>query len=160
MPPLRWELRSRHATPRGQACREESIKANSSPAALVSLLSTRRPRGPSSTGSGLPGPWAARPGRKGRGPESHTLSQGLPLPSVRCSPAVAWGAVSLGCSLLSNRPLQWVTVWRLPAPTPPLPGASMLMGHHTLHRTLGVGDGQGSLACCSPWGCKEWDTTE
>ena len=24
----------------------------------------------------------------------------------------------------------------------------------------GVGDGQGSLACCSPWGCKEWDTTE
>ena len=25
---------------------------------------------------------------------------------------------------------------------------------------LGVGDGQGSLMCCSPWGCKEWDTTE
>ena len=23
-----------------------------------------------------------------------------------------------------------------------------------------VGDGQGSLACCSPWGCKESDTTE
>ena len=27
-------------------------------------------------------------------------------------------------------------------------------------RALGVGDGQGSLACCSPWGCKESDTTE
>ena len=27
-------------------------------------------------------------------------------------------------------------------------------------QTLGVGDGQGSLACCSPWGCKELDTTE
>ena len=26
--------------------------------------------------------------------------------------------------------------------------------------TPGVGDGQGSLACCSPWGRKEWDTTE
>jgi len=25
---------------------------------------------------------------------------------------------------------------------------------------LGVGDGQGSLACCSPWGCKELDMTE
>ena len=25
---------------------------------------------------------------------------------------------------------------------------------------LGVGDGQGSMACCSPWGCKELDTTE
>ena len=27
-------------------------------------------------------------------------------------------------------------------------------------QALGVGDGQGSLACCSPWGCKELDTTE
>ena len=25
---------------------------------------------------------------------------------------------------------------------------------------LGVGDGQGGLACCSPWGCKEADMTE
>ena len=24
----------------------------------------------------------------------------------------------------------------------------------------GVGEGQGSLACCSPWGCKESDMTE
>ena len=23
-----------------------------------------------------------------------------------------------------------------------------------------VGDGQGGLACCSPWGHKEWDMTE
>ena len=27
-------------------------------------------------------------------------------------------------------------------------------------QTLGVGDGQESLACCSPWGHKESDTTE
>ena len=26
--------------------------------------------------------------------------------------------------------------------------------------TPGVGDGQGGLARCSPWGCKELDTTE
>ena len=25
---------------------------------------------------------------------------------------------------------------------------------------LGVGDGQGGLVCCSPWGCKESDMTE
>ena len=25
---------------------------------------------------------------------------------------------------------------------------------------LGVGDGQGSLACCSPWGHKDSDMTE
>ena len=27
-------------------------------------------------------------------------------------------------------------------------------------QALGVGDGQGSLACCSPWGRKESDMTE
>ena len=37
--------------------------------------------------------------------------------------------------------------------------------HHRLDAhgfgwTLGVGDGQGGLTCCSSWGCKESDTTE
>ena len=37
--------------------------------------------------------------------------------------------------------------------------------HHWLNGhgfgwTPGVGDGQGGLACCSPWGRKEWDATE
>ena len=27
-------------------------------------------------------------------------------------------------------------------------------------QALGVGDGQGSLVCCNPWGRKELDTTE
>ena len=31
---------------------------------------------------------------------------------------------------------------------------------HELEQAPGVGDGQGSLTCCSPWGCKESDTTE
>ena len=31
---------------------------------------------------------------------------------------------------------------------------------HEFEQALGVGDGQGSLACCSPWGHKELDTTE
>ena len=31
---------------------------------------------------------------------------------------------------------------------------------HEFEQALGVGDGQGSLACCSPWGHKESDTTE
>ena len=30
----------------------------------------------------------------------------------------------------------------------------------SLSRAPGVGDGQGSLACCSPWGRKESDKTE
>ena len=31
---------------------------------------------------------------------------------------------------------------------------------HEFEQALGVGDGQGSLACCSPWGRKESDMTE
>ena len=41
----------------------------------------------------------------------------------------------------------------------------MVGGHHRLNgrefeQTLEDGEGQGSLACCSPWGHKESDTTE
>ena len=31
---------------------------------------------------------------------------------------------------------------------------------HGSEQTLGDGEGQGSLACCSPWSHKESDTTE
>ena len=31
---------------------------------------------------------------------------------------------------------------------------------HEFEQTLGVGDGQGSLVGCSPWGHKELDMTE
>ena len=31
---------------------------------------------------------------------------------------------------------------------------------HEFEQALGVGDGQGSLACWSPWSRKESDTTE
>ena len=41
----------------------------------------------------------------------------------------------------------------------------MVGWHHQLNgyvfqQTLEVSEGQGSLACCSPWGHKESDTTE
>ena len=31
---------------------------------------------------------------------------------------------------------------------------------HEFEQTPGIGDRQGSLACCSPWGCKELETNE
>ena len=31
---------------------------------------------------------------------------------------------------------------------------------HEFEQALGDGDGQGSLVCFSPWGCKESDMTE
>ena len=41
----------------------------------------------------------------------------------------------------------------------------MVRQHHQLNgyefeQTLGDSKGQGSLLCCSPWGCQESDTTE
>ena len=30
---------------------------------------------------------------------------------------------------------------------------------HEFEQVWGVGDGQGSLACCGPWGCKKSDGT-
>ena len=41
----------------------------------------------------------------------------------------------------------------------------MVGWHHRLNghefaQTPGDGEGQGSLLCCSPWGCTESDTTE
>ena len=31
---------------------------------------------------------------------------------------------------------------------------------HEFEQTLRDGEGQGRLACCGPWGCKESDMTE
>ena len=43
-------------------------------------------------------------------------------------------------------------------------GDEMVGWHHRLdgqfEKAQGGGDGQGSLACCSPWGRKESDMTE
>ena len=44
-------------------------------------------------------------------------------------------------------------------------GQQRMRWHHVLNghefdKALGDGEGQGSLACCSPWGYKESDTTE
>ena len=41
----------------------------------------------------------------------------------------------------------------------------MVGWHHQLdgrefEQALGVGNGQGTLVCCSPWDCKELDMTE
>ena len=38
--------------------------------------------------------------------------------------------------------------------------ALIVYGYVSHKQALGVGDGQGSLACCNPWGREELDTTE
>jgi len=45
------------------------------------------------------------------------------------------------------------------------PEDEMVGRHHPLNghdfeQAPGDGEGQGNLACCSPWGHKQWDTTE
>ena len=41
-----------------------------------------------------------------------------------------------------------------------MPGWHHRRDGHVFEWTPGVGDGQGGLACCNSWGCKESDTTE
>ena len=46
-----------------------------------------------------------------------------------------------------------------------MPEDELVGWHHQLdgnelEQALGVGDGQGSLVCCSPWGRRESDMTE
>ena len=39
-------------------------------------------------------------------------------------------------------------------------GSHHQLNKHEFEQTLGDGEGQGGLGCCSPWDCKESDTTE
>ena len=41
-----------------------------------------------------------------------------------------------------------------------LDGISESVDGHEFEQALRIGEGQGGLACCSPWGHKELDTTE
>ena len=39
-------------------------------------------------------------------------------------------------------------------------GSYHRLSRHEFEQALGDGEGQGSLACCSPWSCKMLDVTE
>ena len=57
-----------------------------------------------------------------------------------------WGYQRMRWMLSLNRRLNW--------------GWHHQWNEHELGQTPGEGEGQGGLACCSPWGCKESDTTD
>ena len=38
-------------------------------------------------------------------------------------------------------------------------GQHQWYNEHELGQTIGDDEGQGGLACCSPWDCEEWDIT-
>ena len=47
-----------------------------------------------------------------------------------------------------------------PSPEDEMVGWHHRLDGHEFEQAPGVGDGQGSLACCSTWGGKESDRTE
>ena len=85
----------------------------------------------------------------------------------------ALGGQHIGASLLAQvvmslPALQEIQIQSLGKEDPLEKGmteAEMVGWHHRLNgheseQAPGVGDGQGGLACCSPWGRKELDTTD
>ena len=78
--------------------------------------------------------------------------------SWKCNTLVAW------CKELTHwkRPWCWE---RLKQEDKGMTENEMVGWHHQFdghefEQALGVSDGQGSLVCCRPWGCKELDMTE
>ena len=65
-------------------------------------------------------------------------------------------------SLKGNQP--WIFIGRTDAEAEALilwtPDVNSWLNGHEFEQASGNGKGQGSLACCSPWGCKDSDMTE
>ena len=68
-------------------------------------------------------------------------------------------------------PIQWIIAqtrylfrfchWCIQSPALGIKVKQLLpLNGHEFEQALGDGEGQGNLVCCSPWGCKESDTTE
>ena len=76
--------------------------------------------------------------------------------SMRPYPEPRWAV--LAQPALRPARLQPPAVWARPHSTGELPA-----GHESEQEFMsspGTGEQQGSLVCCSPWGCEELDTTE
>ena len=78
-----------------------------------------------------------------------------------------WSWSSNTLATWCEEPTHWKRPWcwaRLKAgregTTEDMVGWHHLLNGHESEQTPGAGDGQGSLACCSPWGRKESDMTE
>ena len=59
-------------------------------------------------------------------------------------------------------PAYWSTIWILKVLQLKAKQEmkNIVFDEYEFEQALGIGDGQGSLACCSPWDLKESDTTE
>ena len=100
---------------------------------------------------------------------------GSPVPGILQARMLEWVAVSFSnawkwkwsCSAVSDSsrphglyPTRLLHPWDFPGKSTGVGCHCLLHNGHEFQQTLGDSEGQGSLACCSSWGCKESDTTK
>ena len=130
------------------------------------MLKILQARLPQYTNHGLPDVQAGF--RKGRG----TRDQ-LPTSVGTSKKQENYRKTSTSVSLITLKPLTvWIIInygklskrWEYQAILSVLPGEMAEWHHwcngHELEQTLGDDEGQGGLACCSPWGHKDSDMTK
>ena len=101
---------------------------------------------------------------------------GSPVPGILQARIPAWVAISFSNArkwkgkvkslsrvrLLATpwtQPTRLLRPWDFPGKSTGVGCHYLLLNEHEFEPTPGDNEGQRSLACCSPWGCKEWDMT-
>ena len=93
---------------------------------------------------------------------------GSPIPGILQARTLEWVTISFSNawkwsrSVVSDssrphglQPTRLLRPWDLPGKSTGVGCHCLLPSGHEFEQIPGDGEGQGSLACCSPWGCKE-----